>query len=81
MSTIKSIIAKNSNDIIRLFGGLISLMNLICALTFLANTCGEATYGIKSIQTQHITFDGKDKVVDALKTYRGITLLSNILET
>ena len=75
MSVIKSMIAKNSNDIIRLFGGFISLLNLVCALTFLANTCGEATYGVNSIEKQNLIFDGKNKVIDALKVYKGMLFL------
>ena len=75
MSVIKLMIAKNSNNIIRLFGGFISFMNLICALTFLANTSGQATYGVNAIERQNPTFDGKNKVVDALKLYRGLLFL------
>ena len=81
-------ISKHHHDIIRLFGGMIGIMNLVIGLIFLAKTCGEATYGLNTLNNQFYglhTFDGKNKIIDALKVYRGIYSLFiyhlNIIKT
>ena len=70
MGIVSSFIKTYQYGITHALGATLSLMNLIIAFIFLGQTCGDATTGISTLQSQD-DFDGRAVIIDALQINRG----------
>eukprot|EP01083_Nonionella_stella_P003839 11040_1 len=76
MLSLTKITNEYRRDAFRLFGGVISLMNVITGLVFLANGCGAATWSLKALDGHE--FDGINKVTHALQVCRVLCVITSV---